>query len=177
MFELLHHLNFFLVIRTKLWTCFPLSYRQFISYVWLSEKREDEKWENEEIEKKLILRCLVWEIMMRKENEVDGVFDPTHKFFSLPNWEEKSKENVNEKKSAKLPQSFHNSTFNNNGIRVADFIFLVFHHFYQSAKSAIYHFSRKLLATYHLWRGVWKCTFFWKTKTKSMYHTYIFIVE
>ena len=101
---------------------------------------------------------------------------PTN-FFFLPNWEEKSKENVNEKKSAKLPQSFHNSTFNNNGIRVADFIFLVFHHFYQSAKSAIYHFSRKLLATYHLLRGVWKCTFFWKTKTKSMYHTYIFIVE
>ena len=59
--------------------------------------------------------------MKRKENEVDGVFDPTHKFFSLPNWEEKSKENVHEKKSAKLPQSFHNSTFNNNGIRVADF--------------------------------------------------------
>lgn len=66
----------------------------------MSEKRDDGKWENEEIE----------------ENEEDGVFRPNPQFFSLPNWEEKSKENVNEKKSTKIPQSFHNSTFNNNEI-------------------------------------------------------------
>lgn len=57
---------------------------------------------------------------------LDGIFHLDPPFFPLPNWEEKGKENDNEKKSKKLSPLFHTSTFNNKGITE---IYSLFFHF------------------------------------------------